>query len=178
MAIQQRNSDGTIKSDYGDTDDERYCPECKKSYSVLNFYKDSRGVNGLTRRCKECHSKRSYQSRKKRPRLKSERYENLRRWRLAKKYNMTTEEFSALLKKQRGKCRICGTKSEHWWTNEFNGGLHIDHHHGCGSVRGLLCSDCNTALGLLKENEKLFIQAAKYLKNSRCCEELSADVQG
>jgi hypothetical protein len=170
MTIQQRNKNGTIKSDYGDAPDQRYCPGCNSYYPPENFYKDVRGTDGLTRRCKQCHSRKSYASRKKRPALKSERYESLRKWILVKKYNTSIEEFKTLLREQNGVCKICGRKQIKWWSNESNGGLSIDHHHFCGGVRGLLCSDCNTAIGLLKEDIKNFEQAIESLRDSTCCE--------
>ena len=40
---------------------------------------------------------------------------------------------------QHGRCGICG-----WETDR----LHLDHDHGTGLVRGLLCSGCNTQLGV------------------------------
>lgn len=175
MAIQQRNIDGTIKSDYGDTSEKRYCPSCDSFFPLDNFHKDARGTLGLTRRCKQCHSGKSYQSRIKRPNLRSERYESMRKWMLDSKYNLTVEDFERLLKQQRGLCKICGTKPEKWWSNEANGGLSIDHHHACGKVRGLLCSNCNTAIGLLGENDKNLKRAIKYLKMSVCCEGAPAD---
>ncbi len=171
MAIQQRNKNGTIKSDYGDSRDGRYCPSCDVFYPKTNFYKDQRGTDGLTRRCKQCHSSKSYISRKRRPYFKNERYESMRQWMLAKKYGLTLEEFRSLLNKQKGKCKICGAISNQWWTNEFNGGLHIDHHHLCGGVRGLLCSRCNTAIGLMSEDPDILKKAIKYLKGNSCCKD-------
>ncbi|MBA3757125.1 MAG: endonuclease VII domain-containing protein [Nitrosomonas sp.] len=170
MAIQKRNSNGTIKSDYGDTINRRYCPGCDKLYPFSHFYKDARGINGLTRRCKDCHSSKSYVSRRKRPNLVSERYVSRRKWILLKKYNLTLEEFEILLNKQMRSCKICGKNTEDWWTNKTNGGLHIDHHHECGRVRGLLCSGCNTAIGLMSEDPEILKKAIKYLKKSTCCE--------
>jgi len=43
--------------------------------------------------------------------------------------------------------------------------LCVDHDHNTGKIRGLLCNTCNRALGLLKDNKQLLINALKYLKN-------------
>jgi hypothetical protein len=106
----------------------------------------------------------------KRPEIKSERYESLRKWMLNKKYKLTPEEYKRILDEQKGVCKICGKKQEKWWVSELNGGLSIDHHHSCGRVRGLLCSNCNTAIGLLCEDTKIMRRAIQYIKNS-CCDD-------
>lgn len=170
MAIQKRNPNGTIKSDYGDSVDKRFCPECKTFYPKANFYKDARGTDGLTRRCKQCHARKSYKSRMKRPGITSERYASMRKWTLYKKYGLTDEEFEGLLNEQEGKCKICGESTTAWWTGKANGGLTVDHHHECGKVRGLLCSHCNAALGYFKDDIQRLEMAIIYLKNVRCCE--------
>jgi hypothetical protein len=61
-----------------------------------------------------------------------------------------------MLYKQGGKCGICGSVS--------NGKrLAIDHDHETGRVRGLLCQQCNTALGLFKDQVELLKKAIDYL---------------
>lgn len=62
-----------------------------------------------------------------------------------------------------GPCAIC----------RCFGPLYVDHDHGCcpGSKscrkcqRGLLCNQCNTALGLFQDNPDLLEIAATYLRN-------------
>lgn len=44
--------------------------------------------------------------------------------------------------------------------------LHIDHDHATGKVRGWLCSDCNTALGLLHDSLEKINGLKKYLEIS------------
>lgn len=50
-------------------------------------------------------------------------------------------------------CAICGSTSE----------LHIDHSHESGSIRELLCMQCNTGLGNFKENPEILQKAIDYL---------------
>lgn len=72
---------------------------------------------------------------------------------------MTPEDYDAMLHIQNGCCAICG---KHWSVE--NRTLHVDHNHINGSVRGLLCRNCNTALGLLNEDCTLFDKAKMYLE--------------
>ncbi len=57
-------------------------------------------------------------------------------------YNITIEIFEELLEGQNRQCFICGKNH-----NDCLKGLHIDHDHITGEIRGLLCSKCNGALG-------------------------------
>ncbi len=43
--------------------------------------------------------------------------------------------------------------------------LAVDHCHISLKIRGLLCSNCNQALGKFKENLETLINAINYLKN-------------
>lgn len=58
---------------------------------------------------------------------------------------------------QKGVCAICGGP----------GGPHkslaVDHHHGTGSVRGLLCGNCNNGLGRFRDNPEFLAKAITYL---------------
>ncbi len=86
-------------------------------------------------------------------RLKPETYAGYDRMR---HYGINLAEYEALLAKQDGKCAICGGKDE-WFS------LAVDHCHGTGRIRGLLCSQCNRGLGLFKDNPEHLKRAAEYL---------------
>lgn len=73
-------------------------------------------------------------------------------------YGITIEQYEQLLFEQKECCAICNKKQ----VNDTRR-LDIDHNHITGKVRGLLCSKCNTALGLLNEDLELFNKAANYL---------------
>jgi hypothetical protein len=82
-----------------------------------------------------------------------------------KRHNITKEYYDTLLDKHNKKCWICKSSDA----------VHIDHDHSCCSgvwscgqcVRGLLCSNCNTAIGLFKDNKELLIEAVEYLNMER-----------
>ena len=78
--------------------------------------------------------------------------------------NFSKERFDKMMLEQNGKCKIC--KQEE--TRMARDGktitrLCIDHDHDSNEVRALLCHDCNTALGKMKDCPELLIEAAYYL---------------
>ena len=79
-------------------------------------------------------------------------------------FNITLKEYRALLKKQNGRCAICGTDKLAKTKNR----LSIDHCHKTGTVRGLLCHHCNFGLGHFQDNPELLMKAIRYLGNSSC----------
>ena len=64
--------------------------------------------------------------------------------------------------KQRNRCAICGTTEEESTGKK----LRLDHNHDDGHPRGLLCHQCNVALGLFKDNTQFLQAAIGYLQNS------------
>ena len=77
---------------------------------------------------------------------------------LRKDFGITLKQFKALCEEQKGLCWICGN------TDPRGENLAIDHCHETGAVRGLLCSDCNRALGQFKDSEELLERAIMYLQ--------------
>jgi len=77
-------------------------------------------------------------------------------------YGLNVEEFLALLVHQDGGCAICEKPLD----TDDHKGIHVDHDHATGKVRGLLCSSCNTGLGLLKDNAAVVKRALAYLKRA------------
>lgn len=79
-----------------------------------------------------------------------------------KKYGITTEQYAEMLRRQHGVCAICG-EPETLIRNGTLCNLTIDHDHYTGQVRGLLCNNCNRAIGLLKDDSAVLREAAAYL---------------
>ncbi len=70
-------------------------------------------------------------------------------------YGLTPEQYTELLSKG---CQNCGTHKH----------LCIDHDHNQpGTYRGVLCRNCNTALGHLRENPITITGLVKYLKGNK-----------
>ena len=78
---------------------------------------------------------------------------------LAKKYNLTHEQYETMLAAQGGGCAICGSTDP----GPRNKHMHIDHDHATGKVRGILCGPCNTAVERLESVPNWGLRAAQYL---------------
>jgi len=72
-----------------------------------------------------------------------------------KKHGITKEIYDKMMELQSGKCFIC--------ENDYDV-LYIDHNHDTSIIRKLLCRDCNSALGLIKENKKTINNMKKYIE--------------
>ena len=82
---------------------------------------------------------------------------------LKRNYGITLACYRNMLKAQNNVCAICGgegfTMAAHHKVK-----LVVDHDHRTGVVRGLLCHNCNRALGLLKDSPLTLNNAVKYLE--------------
>jgi len=81
-----------------------------------------------------------------------------------KKYGLSAAELADLRAAHAGRCGICAT---HRPGGKSNTEFHIDHDHGTGAIRGLLCAACNTAIGLFQNNPTHLRAAADYLERHR-----------
>lgn len=86
-----------------------------------------------------------------------ERIHKKRAYELRTKYGITPEQYQGMLQEQEGKCGICLNV----------GKLNVDHCHETSKVRGLLCDNCNQALGKFKDDLNILERAANYLRAAR-----------
>lgn len=155
------------------------CPRCKETKPVSEFGKQSQNSDGLAAYCKPCDRERKLESnarvkardpeawrerRRGYVRAYRERHpdrvaESERKRNLRLKFGITVEEYNALLEKQGGVCGICEDPPT-------VKALAVDHHHDTGVIRGLLCSNCNTALGLMKDDLDRLERAVNYLREN------------
>jgi hypothetical protein len=129
-----------------------HCVGCGET-DITKFYVDDLGRR-TNKSCKECH-----------------KINCKRRWHgysavkkastRVKKYGITVDEFMKLCEAHNGKCAICGVEPK------TKRGLHIDHCHDTGVIRGLLCNGCNTGIGLLQESPEIMTKAIEYLLRSK-----------
>lgn len=135
----------------------KLCKYCDEEKPLDGFYNNKKAPDGKASRCKECNKAyckdwHANNREKSRATAKKSYDKNSHKWRLAT-YNLTEEEFDSLVESQDGKCAICKQDRE----------LHIDHCHNLGNVRGLLCLQCNTALGLFDDDVERLKIAIEYL---------------
>lgn len=86
---------------------------------------------------------------------------------LKKRFGISVEDYQRMLDEQQGVCKICEqpeVKLDH--RTKLPRRLAVDHCHKTGRVRALLCSDCNTAIGLLKEDVELMKKAIEYVSGA------------
>jgi hypothetical protein len=87
---------------------------------------------------------------------------NMRRGNLARR-GLTLEQWEIMLSEQGGRCAICGTDKPGGIGEKLN----VDHDHGTGAVRGLLCHLCNRMLGHAKDDVRILEAAIAYLGEFR-----------
>jgi hypothetical protein len=80
-----------------------------------------------------------------------------------KRYNITPQEYEAMLEAQNYKCAICNKNAEDNKRGNKIQSLNIDHCHKTKRVRGLLCHQCNSGLGHFKDNTEFLLKAVEYL---------------
>lgn len=79
---------------------------------------------------------------------------------LKKNYGITEEEYKNLLAKYDYRCAVCQQAE-----GEPKIKLCIDHDHKTGKIRGILCSKCNAALGMLDDTPERIIKLFQYLSS-------------
>ena len=146
------------------------CNSCNLSKPLTEFRfirKNKNGTDLFKARCEECERKRQLakyhtlthdektERRKKSIQKLGKDYH--KRYKLNKHYNLTLEQFNDMYQSQNGQCYLC--------ERPISGKeVKVDHNHATGQVRKLLCHNCNTSLGLLNEDIKLFEKCIDYLK--------------
>ena len=128
----------------------QYCSSCKQNKARSNFYASSKGGDW----CKPCRVEYNNIRRYGENRAKELRQRRNRHY--IQKYGITIDHYETLLREQDGLCAICKRKKKI--------SLAVDHNHMTGAVRGLLCNNCNTAIGNLMDNISYLENAIKYLR--------------
>lgn len=70
------------------------------------------------------------------------------------------EDRDRLLEEQGGVCKCCGSPN-----SGSNKGWHVDHDHKTGVIRGVLCANCNVALGQVNDDINKLYQLINYLQS-------------
>lgn len=134
------------------------CTICKKEKPLEEFTTDSRMRDGRLNQCHTCLAARLKKNRRER-RYAKPTSEYARKARLKSVYGITPKEYNDLFIAQEGRCAICGRHQ-----SEFLRNFAVDHNHETGQKRGLLCINCNTAIGNLRDDTELLKKAIAYLE--------------
>ena len=142
------------------------CLRCEGIKSLLCFGKDQSKPDGYMIYCRDCQRKINKRNRsapgfneKRRPTRKQYKDRD-RNWRLKTMYGITLEDFNLMFNLQNKVCKLCGSdKSD---KNNFV----VDHCHKTGKIRGILCSYCNRALGMFKDDPEILTKAIRYINGN------------
>lgn len=149
----------------------KLCTKCGETKADSEFYiRRTQALHSWCIACmKELRIKRNpviaeYQRRRRKGRSGVER-DLEKDYQLQYNFGITLDEYNTKLENQNYCCAICGKESG---TDLHSGArtkqLSVDHDHRTGLVRGLLCNDCNRAIGQMKDDVKLLRKAAEYLE--------------
>jgi len=75
-------------------------------------------------------------------------------------FGLPTGSYQHILTICGNNCQVCGKLRS-------KKGLALDHDHTTKHIRGLLCCECNSGIGLLQDNPDLLEKAARYLRDNR-----------
>lgn len=115
-------------------------------------------VSAYSKEYARTHAEERRVRRRKHYLMNKDKMKNARRkW----QYGITEDEYKSLLKKQGGVCAIC---SRAGWPKK---GPCVDHSHASGGVRGILCNQCNIAIGMIQEDPKIARAMANYLESHK-----------
>lgn len=79
------------------------------------------------------------------------------------KFGIDPEQYSQMIEDQHNQCSICGYSPLD--NARKTAKLYVDHNHTTGKIRGLLCMNCNAALGHFREDLTILKKAVNYLEN-------------
>lgn len=130
------------------------CSKCEEVKPLEEFAINSKGLHGRKSVCKVCSNDAQKKLAAKRKAEDPEAWSKYRRDKhLRSKYGMTQEDYEDMAEAQKGECAICNKTAT----------LYIDHCHNSEEVRGLLCQQCNTLLGMAYDNIDTLKSAIEYL---------------
>src|SRR3990167_9624149 len=75
------------------------------------------------------------------------------------RYGISLETYNAFLKDQGGVCAICLQEETSCNSQGVVASLCVDHCHVSGRIRGLLCRNCNSGLGKLRDSKEVLQRA-------------------
>lgn len=131
----------------GDVVEEKVCSACDKVLPYSAFSKKASAKDGHSSKCKSCHN--LYVRTVWYPKNTSKHLESVKNYKKSNPLRVKAwglgvsyEEVAELFNSEDPVCQVCGSKEN----------ICIDHCHKTQVVRGLLCRNCNTAIGMLGDD--------------------------
>jgi hypothetical protein len=140
----------------------KICVKCNTEKDIEFFAKGKNYKDGRRGTCKRCHTDYVIEYYNKNPDKKAEKVRMNTYYKPNwKRHNITKQRYEEMLDLHNKKCYSC----------KSNLATNIDHDHSCCSgstscgkcIRGILCSQCNTSLGLLKDDPQRIAKLLKYI---------------
>ncbi|MGW0735471.1 endonuclease VII domain-containing protein [Streptomyces sp. NPDC002851] len=114
------------------------CRGCGEVKPHSEWHRNASASDGLATLCKSCKAEKG------------------RAHYLKREYGLTEAQRDELIAAQGGVCVICLNAPA----------VYVDHCHTTGKVRGVLCFNCNSGLGLLRDDPEAARRAAAYLEGN------------
>ncbi|MFF8276350.1 endonuclease VII domain-containing protein [Streptomyces lateritius] len=114
----------------------QYCRRCGETKPHVDWDRDKAASDGLSTRCKACRAIEG------------------RAGHLKRSYGITEAERDEMISSRMGICTICLAAPA----------VHVDHCHETGRVRGVVCFNCNPAIGKLGDDPDTLRRAISYLE--------------
>ena len=88
---------------------------------------------------------------------------NSRKTHLKRTYGLSIAQYQEMVENQHNRCFVCNQYETRLLKTGLIKPLSVDHNHTTGTIRKLLCNDCNAALGFVKEDPELLQKLIAYL---------------
>ena len=131
------------------------CSTCKESkpLSEFNPRKWGKRTNGYHSKCRHCQNTQ---------RRAKHNFEENRNELLKARFGIDLDQYNQMFTAQSGGCAICKKPQ-----SAQARALSVDHDHKTGAIRGLLCENCNRALGQFQDNTEILKSAITYLSKEQ-----------
>ncbi|GGZ61347.1 endonuclease VII domain-containing protein [Streptomyces bluensis] len=116
----------------------KFCRSCGEIKPHSEWHRNATASDGLSTSCKTCRAGKG------------------RAGHLKRQYGMTEAERDEMIASQMGLCVICLKAPA----------AHVDHCHSTGRVRGVLCFNCNSAIGKWGDDPDAARRVAAYLEGT------------
>ena len=116
----------------------KFCRSCGEIKPHDEWHRNATASDGLSTSCTTCRAAKG------------------RAGHLKRQYGMTEAEWDEMIASQMGLCVICLKAPA----------VHVDHCHSTGRVRGVLCFNCNSAIGTWGDDPDAARRVAAYLEGT------------